>query len=60
MFQHRIRTYAEVVDPSPCIRLPAAVAFPPDPRLLERMERSRSALPPDSIKPLRWHVTRLR
>jgi hypothetical protein len=57
MFQSRVRPYPEWVAPS-CIRLPAAAAFPTDARLLERIERSRSALPPDSIKPLRWRVTR--
>ena len=35
------------------IRLPAAVAFPPDGRLLERIETSRKALPLNSIKPVR-------
>ena len=37
---------------SSCLRLPATVAFPVDARLLDRIEKSRSALPVNSIKPL--------
>lgn len=35
-----------------CVRLPVTVAFPTDAGLLDRIERSRKALPPNSIKPL--------
>ena len=35
-----------------CVKLPAAVAFPIDSQLLDRLERSRRALPPNSVKPL--------
>jgi hypothetical protein len=35
-----------------CVKLPAAVAFPTDDRLLQRIEDSRRALPPNSMKPL--------
>ncbi len=36
-----------------CVKLPAAVEFPTDDRLLQRIEESRRALPPNSMKPLR-------
>jgi hypothetical protein len=35
------------------VKLPAAVAFPTDDRLLRRIEASRRALPPDNMKSLR-------
>ena len=35
-----------------CVKLPAAVAFPTDERLLERIEASRRALPLNSMKAL--------
>ena len=35
-----------------CVKLPAAVAFPTDGRLLQRIEESRRALPANNIKPL--------
>jgi hypothetical protein len=35
-----------------CVKLPSAVAFPTDPRLLDRLEQSRRALPPNSVKAL--------
>jgi hypothetical protein len=35
-----------------CVKLPAAVAFPTDDRLLQRLEQSRRALPPNSVKAL--------
>jgi len=35
-----------------CVKLPAAVAFPTDDRLLQRLEESRRALPPNSVKAL--------
>ncbi len=35
-----------------CVKLPAAAAFPIDSQLLERLEQSRRALPPNSVKPL--------
>jgi hypothetical protein len=35
-----------------CVKLPAAVAFPTDDRLLQRIEESRRALPSDNMKPL--------
>jgi hypothetical protein len=35
------------------MKLPAAVAFPTDDRLLKRLEDSRRALPPNSVKALR-------
>jgi hypothetical protein len=34
------------------VKLPAAVAFPTDDRLLQRLEQSRRALPPNSVKAL--------
>lgn len=36
-----------------CVKLPAAVAFPTDDRLLKRIEESRRALPQDNMKSLR-------
>jgi hypothetical protein len=36
-----------------CVKLPAAAAFPTDDRLLQRLEESRRALPPNSVKALR-------
>jgi hypothetical protein len=36
-----------------CVKLPAAVAFPTDDRLLQRIEESRRALPADNMKSLR-------
>lgn len=36
-----------------CVKLPAAVAFPTDERLLKRIEESRRALPLNNIKTLR-------
>ena len=36
-----------------CVKLPAAVAFPTDDRLMQRIEASRRALPPDNMKSLR-------
>ena len=36
-----------------CVKLPATVAFPTDERLLARLEQSRRALPPNSVKPVR-------
>lgn len=38
-----------------CVKLPAAVAFPTDDRLLKRIEESRRALPKDNMKSLRTH-----
>jgi hypothetical protein len=35
-----------------CVKLPAAVAFPTDERLLQRLEASRRALPANNMKPL--------
>jgi hypothetical protein len=35
-----------------CVKLPAAVAFPTDGRLLQRIEESRRALPANNMKPL--------
>ena len=35
-----------------CVKLPAAVAFPTDDRLLQRIEASRRALPANNMKPL--------
>jgi len=35
-----------------CVKLPAAVAFPTDGRLLQRIEESRRALPANNVKPL--------
>lgn len=55
MFSIRVRALSSVGG-SACIRLPAAVAFPTDDKLLERIESSRKALPPNSIKPLRRPV----
>jgi hypothetical protein len=36
-----------------CVKLPAALTFPSDPKLLERIEQSRKTLPLNSIKSLR-------
>jgi hypothetical protein len=36
-----------------CVKVPAAVAFPADERLLKRIEESRRALPLNNIKTLR-------
>ena len=52
MFQLRARAVL-VRGGAACIKLPAAVAFPTDAHLLERIERSRRALPLNSVKPLR-------
>lgn len=52
MFNLRVRAFSGVGG-SACVRLPAAVAFPTDVKLLERIETSRKALPANSIKPLR-------
>jgi hypothetical protein len=52
MFSIRVRALAANGGAS-CIKLPAAVAFPTDARLLERIETSRRALPLNSVKPLR-------
>jgi hypothetical protein len=38
-----------------CVKLPAAVAFPTDDRLLKRIEESRRALPANNVKPL-WKI----
>ena len=38
-----------------CVKLPAAVEFPTDDRLLQRLEASRRALPPNSVKAL-WRA----
>ena len=38
-----------------CVKLPAAVAFPTDDRLIKRLEELRRALPPNSVKALRQH-----
>jgi hypothetical protein len=38
-----------------CVKLPAAVAFPTDDRLLRRIEELRRALPSDNMKPL-WKI----
>lgn len=38
-----------------CVKLPAAVAFPTDDRLLKRIEELRRALPRDNMKSLRKH-----
>jgi hypothetical protein len=35
-----------------CVKLPAAVSFPTDDRLLKRIEESRRALPANNVKPL--------
>jgi len=35
-----------------CVKLPAAAAFPIDSQLLDRLEQSRRALPPNSVKAL--------
>ena len=40
-----------------CVKLPAAVAFPIDSQLLDRLEQSRRALPPNSVKAL-WRSRR--
>jgi hypothetical protein len=37
-----------------CVKLPAAVAFPTDDRLLQRIEEARRALPRNNMKAL-WH-----
>jgi hypothetical protein len=52
MFNVRVRQLLGVRGHT-CIRLPAAVAFPTDGRLLERIETSRKQLPLNSIKPVR-------
>jgi hypothetical protein len=41
-----------------CVKLPAAVAFPTDGRLLQRIEESRRALPANNMKPL-WRSREL-
>jgi len=41
-----------------CVKLPAAVAFPTDDRLLKRIEESRRALPANNVKPL-WKIREL-
>jgi len=51
MLSLRVRAFSNVGG-APFIRLPAAVAFPTDVKLLERIETSRKALPANSIKPL--------
>jgi hypothetical protein len=38
-----------------CVKLPATVEFPTDDRLLQRLEASRRALPPNSVKAL-WRA----
>lgn len=38
-----------------CVKLPATVEFPTDDRLLKRLEASRRALPPNSVKAL-WRA----
>jgi len=35
-----------------CVKLPATVVFPIDSQLLDRLEQSRRALPPNSVKAL--------
>jgi len=52
VFNIRVRAFAASGGAS-CIKLPAAVAFPTDARLLERIETSRRALPLNSVKSLR-------
>jgi hypothetical protein len=52
MFHFRVRTLS-MTGGAACIKLPAAVAFPTDARLLERIDASRRALPLNSVKPLR-------
>ena len=52
MFNLRVRAFS-AVGSAAFIRLPAAVAFPTDVKLLERIERSRKALPANSVKALR-------
>jgi hypothetical protein len=52
MFHTRVRAFL-TSGGAACIKLPAAVAFPTDARLLERIETSRRALPLNSVKPLR-------
>jgi hypothetical protein len=37
------------------VKLPAAVAFPTDDRLIKRLEESRRALPQNNMKALRKH-----
>ncbi len=36
-----------------CVKLPAAVSFPTDAGLMQRIEESRRALPSNNMKPLR-------
>lgn len=55
MFSMCVRAFSGVGG-SAVIRLPAAVEFPTDDKLLERIETSRKALPANSIKPLRRPV----
>lgn len=57
MFNLRVRAFSGVGGAA-FIRLPAAVAFPTDVKLLERIETSRKALPANSIKPLRRPMPR--
>jgi hypothetical protein len=52
MFSFRVRAFS-MNGGAACVKLPAAVAFPTDARLLERIETSRRALPLNSVKPLR-------
>jgi hypothetical protein len=52
MFNLRVRAFSGVHGAA-CIRLPAAVAFPTDDKLLERIETSRRALPANNVKSLR-------
>ena len=52
MFNLRVRAFSGVGGAA-CIRLPAAVAFPTDDKLIERIETSRKALPPNNVKSLR-------
>jgi hypothetical protein len=52
MFKSRVRNPFGCRGVS-CVKLPAAVAFPTDVRLLERIEESRRALPVDNMKALR-------
>lgn len=51
MFNLRVRAFSGAGGQA-CIRLPAAVAFPTDVKLLERIETSRKALPKDNMKAL--------
>jgi hypothetical protein len=48
MFTWRVRDQSGVS----CVKLPAAVAFPTDDRLIQRIEEARRALPRNSVKPL--------